>query len=940
MKKSINTLPGIGCLALRLAACLPLLAAWTASAQINIGGLADKTGYYDQVTFTITNLAGYVYDARLDHAPVAVGVPVTVTQYGYQELEVFATNTTSMAVSSKLVRFIVISSERAGAEDGLPPWTPALPIPSAAAEFSGGSIRLLAPASFPASMPVPVVAWIENGSGKRMPVNGSLASQGQDAIAIKRGVGSGFLAVTNPGTYAFQCAIGGLTGAKEIEVETNTTWTPVSGSLPANTTWPANARIQVTGHLTNAAGSTLTIGAGSVVRVNAGVDIYNNGSVNIQGTAAEPVVFLPTVANQPWGGVIQHANNASFSATGAIFTGAGANQGCWFTGHGCSSSLSGISSHRGEQALISLKGANCNLSLVDSAAISLAGQFGHSAGSVGGSYYIHMDRFLLQRSTTGGEYTDARFDVTDSAFIELPDDTRNFVDGDNDGLYIVNGTHGFTNVLFGWGKDDGVDSGGGGAGLLNFQNCWFESIFHEGNSLSGTGKIVNHVNDVFIGCGQGLESGYDGPVGTLNHCLAIGNLVGGRFGDNYNWTYSGSLRVTNSFLLYNLHDVWGMTWNDWLYRTNQMNVRSNWLSVPDPVWPENSVYDPAADGASLLAFSAAPAGMNVGVGFGTSGNSVSLAELEAGVPVRLSRFSVSPVSVSWSAEISSGVVASGVVTFLAGQVEQKIRCTVPEAQKGEVLSLRLASPVAAEITGIGQIFRVPPVPNSSPVALVPRGSTWRFLDSGANLGATQWTALTYPDTTWKSGPAQLGFGDGDEQTLVKSNAQVTTYFRRTFTVEDPAVYSNLTLGLLRDDGGVVYLNGTEVFRSNIRAGAIDYLTLATNALAADETSMFYTNVVPASTLVTGTNVLAVEIHQSSVTSSDLSFDLQLYGNFPPSAFRVEQVVLGQDLVLYWNDTRGRLQEAPTPAGPWTTLSTPNPWAVAPAQGQRYYRLAR
>ena len=57
------------------------------------------------------------------------------------------------------------------------------------------------------------------------------------------------------------------------------------------------------------------------------------------------------------------------------------------------------------------------------------------------------------------------------------------------------------------------------------------------------------------------------------------NLVGGRFGDNYDWTYTGFLRATNSLLLHNYRDVWGMNWQDWTYRTGAMNVQSNFLSA-------------------------------------------------------------------------------------------------------------------------------------------------------------------------------------------------------------------------------------------------------------------------------------------------------------------------------------------------------------------------
>ena len=71
-----------------------------------------------------------------------------------------------------------------------------------------------------------------------------------------------------------------------------------------------------------------------------------------------------------------------------------------------------------------------------------------------------------------------------------------------------------------------------------------------------------------------------------------------------------------------------------------------------------------------------------------------------------------------------------------------------------------------------------------------------------------------------TGSAPFGYGDGDEATVLSygpavTNKFITTYFRRAFTVANTSVIHALTLRLLRDDGAVVYLNGAEVFRSNM-----------------------------------------------------------------------------------------------------------------------------
>lgn len=168
---------------------------------------------------------------------------------------------------------------------------------------------------------------------------------------------------------------------------------------------------------------------------------------------------------------------------------------------------------------------------------------------------------------------------------------------------------------------------------------------------------------------------------------------------------------------------------------------------------------------------------------------------------------------------------------------------------------------------------------SSDTTLVPAGAVWKYLDNASNQG-TAWRATGFDDSTWKSGAAQLGYGDGDEATVVgfggnASNKFITTYFRKSFTIADPTAVTALNLNLVRDDGAVVYLNGTEVYRNNMPSGTISSSTLASTTVGdADESAWYTTNINPA-LLSNGNNVISVEIHQSAVDSSDISFDFQL-----------------------------------------------------------------
>lgn len=163
--------------------------------------------------------------------------------------------------------------------------------------------------------------------------------------------------------------------------------------------------------------------------------------------------------------------------------------------------------------------------------------------------------------------------------------------------------------------------------------------------------------------------------------------------------------------------------------------------------------------------------------------------------------------------------------------------------------------------------------------LIPRNSTWRYLDNGSNQG-TNWIGLNFNDSSWSNGAARLGYGGDGEATTVSYGPNVnakyiTTYFRRAFEVSDTNAFRSLKLRLVRDDGAVVYLNAVEVFRSNMPTGAIGFTTNASTALSGgDEFIAVETNLSPA-LLRNGLNVAAVEIHQNGGTSSDLGFDLAL-----------------------------------------------------------------
>ena len=217
-------------------------------------------------------------------------------------------------------------------------------------------------------------------------------------------------------------------------------------------------------------------------------------------------------------------------------------------------------------------------------------------------------------------------------------------------------------------------------------------------------------------------------------------------------------------------------------------------------------------------------------------------------------------------------------------------------------------------------------------SMVKPGAVWNYLDNGANLGAA-WHALGYNDTSWKAGPAQLGYGDGDEATVVgygpnSTNKYITTYFRRAFVVLDKSLISNLTLRLLRDDGAVVYLNGTEVFRSNMSNGVVTYLTLASNSISGAEETTYYETAISPSLLLNGINALAVEVHQASAGSDDLSFDLELLASVRSVSPRISLERGQSAATLHWPSTAAAYRLYQT-----HDLKPPVFWFLSPATVQ-------
>ena len=168
------------------------------------------------------------------------------------------------------------------------------------------------------------------------------------------------------------------------------------------------------------------------------------------------------------------------------------------------------------------------------------------------------------------------------------------------------------------------------------------------------------------------------------------------------------------------------------------------------------------------------------------------------------------------------------------------------------------------------------------VTLVQRGaaSNWSFLDNGVDQG-TAWREVDFDATSWDSGPAPLGYSDPDINQVIdfgpdENQKYPTYYFRHTFEATDIDEFVSVTGSIRRDDGAAIYLNGEEIFRTNLPENEdILYETRAVDVQSGAEEDQFHEFTVDLDDLAEGTNLLAVEVHQHPGNSSDIIFDLDL-----------------------------------------------------------------
>ena len=160
-------------------------------------------------------------------------------------------------------------------------------------------------------------------------------------------------------------------------------------------------------------------------------------------------------------------------------------------------------------------------------------------------------------------------------------------------------------------------------------------------------------------------------------------------------------------------------------------------------------------------------------------------------------------------------------------------------------------------------------------------NAWRYQAQGADPDPA-WRERTYDDSAWPAGPALLCYSSATypipKNTVLPNNDAgghriITYYFRAFFNWSGGTNPPAFFLRTLIDDGAVFYLNGAELMRQNMPAGPVSYTNLASSPIAiAGITGPFS---LPATNLVTGTNVFAVELHRVNSVANAVAFGAEL-----------------------------------------------------------------
>lgn len=161
---------------------------------------------------------------------------------------------------------------------------------------------------------------------------------------------------------------------------------------------------------------------------------------------------------------------------------------------------------------------------------------------------------------------------------------------------------------------------------------------------------------------------------------------------------------------------------------------------------------------------------------------------------------------------------------------------------------------------------------SYPRTLINQGDQFRFSTPSQTL-PNSWIDLGYNDSSWGMGASGFGYGDNDDETRI-NQGRISVFFRKKFTISDVSLVEQLILDIDYDDAYIAYINGVEISRDNIQG-----VRPGPNVTSiTDKEAQMYQGGKPARSIVPnieellfdGENILAIQLHNISSSSSDMT----------------------------------------------------------------------
>ncbi len=157
--------------------------------------------------------------------------------------------------------------------------------------------------------------------------------------------------------------------------------------------------------------------------------------------------------------------------------------------------------------------------------------------------------------------------------------------------------------------------------------------------------------------------------------------------------------------------------------------------------------------------------------------------------------------------------------------------------------------------------------------LIPEGARWQYAFDPLPRGS-DWTQRNFDAANWMTGESGFGFGPGKYRTALDAMADKhsTLYVRRTFEIPQADRVTELGLWIDYDDAFIAYLNGREVARVGVgRSSGRNAQKITARGERRSGRQYVVLKDSP-KFLRDGSNLLAIEVHNATLDSSDLRVD--------------------------------------------------------------------